>query len=516
MKRDGEVLAVLREEWREKRVRLTLSRQPFRTLQFCGLAICMAVKSAISSALSHPTTVKVILPLILMWLLMELVPGPHSNFISHLDFCVKYVTWWLGLGIVSSVGLGNGLPTGVMFLFPHIIHTCLTAHTCGTTEFGHFEAIWFRSPDTLFKCPDSADGLTPATFLNIWLIVLIPSFIQATGTCIGEIPPYWMARASRLSATEADPFEENKGFPEELEAKSQYSMVNKAKARMISFLRSYGFFGVFLMAAWPNFAFDLCGICCGHFLMPFWTFFGATFLGKGCVRTLYQSLLFTALMSEEHLDTLIQVLQRITPDALHLDKYIHDTLKELKKSTLGENGAIAAGESRKVDSSALKSFMLVWQVFMTIVLIYFVLSCVQHFAQYYQSVLDSEKEKKISAKYLSKLHSDNNSNSSLNHFPAPETVHVSSLQQNPASSLSSMVNVATTPQKRSGASSQQLISSDLSTCEEGFGTPNKSTIAPTAMPSQDNSGSDHDGTISRVLNYFSAVKAYRSMSTKKL
>lgn len=34
------------------------------------------------------------------------------------------------------------------------------------------------------------------------------------------------------------------------------------------------------MASWPNFAFDLCGICCGHFLMPFWTFFGATFLGN--------------------------------------------------------------------------------------------------------------------------------------------------------------------------------------------------------------------------------------------
>ena len=42
-------------------------------------------------------------------------------------------------------------------------------------------------------------------------------------------------------------------------------------AKMIYFLRVYGFLGVFLMAAWPNFAFDLCGICCGHFLMPFWS-----------------------------------------------------------------------------------------------------------------------------------------------------------------------------------------------------------------------------------------------------
>ncbi len=53
---------------------------------------------------------------------------------------------------------------------------------------------------------------------------------------------------------------------------------------MIGFLKHYGFVGVFLMAAWPNAAFDLCGICCGHFLMPFWTFFGATFLGKAVVK----------------------------------------------------------------------------------------------------------------------------------------------------------------------------------------------------------------------------------------
>jgi len=34
------------------------------------------------------------------------------------------------------------------------------------------------------------------------------------------------------------------------------------------------------MSAWPNAAFDLVGMCCGHFQMDFWTFFGATVLGK--------------------------------------------------------------------------------------------------------------------------------------------------------------------------------------------------------------------------------------------
>ena len=57
----------------------------------------------------------------------------------------------------------------------------------------------------------------------------------------------------------------------------------------------HGFWGIFLLAAWPNALFDLCGICCGHFLMPFWVFFGATFCGKALAKVLvsFQLLMIT-------------------------------------------------------------------------------------------------------------------------------------------------------------------------------------------------------------------------------
>jgi hypothetical protein len=52
------------------------------------------------------------------------------------------------------------------------------------------------------------------------------SIINAiTGTCIGEIPPYWMARAARVAANEAG----GRGVPEELEGTSDYWIVNKVK-----------------------------------------------------------------------------------------------------------------------------------------------------------------------------------------------------------------------------------------------------------------------------------------------
>ena len=54
----------------------------------------------------------------------------------------------------------------------------------------------------------------------------------------------------------------------------------------------HGFLGVFLMAAWPNALFDLCGICCGHFMMPFWEFFLAVMLGKCFVKANMQAFFF--------------------------------------------------------------------------------------------------------------------------------------------------------------------------------------------------------------------------------
>ncbi|CAF87534.1 unnamed protein product, partial [Tetraodon nigroviridis] len=40
----------------------------------------------------------------------------------------------------------------------------------------------------------------------------------------------------------------------------------------------------------PNPLFDLAGIHCGHFLVPFWTFFGATLIGKAIIKMHIQKL----------------------------------------------------------------------------------------------------------------------------------------------------------------------------------------------------------------------------------
>jgi len=70
------------------------------------------------------------------------------------------------------------------------------------------------------------------------------------------------------------------------------------QAWMMRVIQQHGFLGILLLASWPNAAFDLCGICCGAFLMPFWEFFGATLIGKGLVKVSGQSMFFVSLFGE--------------------------------------------------------------------------------------------------------------------------------------------------------------------------------------------------------------------------
>lgn len=43
--------------------------------------------------------------------------------------------YWLGLGVLSSVGLGTGLHTFLLYLGPHIASVTLAAYECGSLNF---------------------------------------------------------------------------------------------------------------------------------------------------------------------------------------------------------------------------------------------------------------------------------------------------------------------------------------------------------------------------------------------
>lgn len=125
--------------------------------------------------------------------------------------------------------------------------------------------------------------------LSLWAIFKLirwESFAWGAGTALGELPPYFVARAVALSGGKSDELADfesglNKA-PEDRSLKETVSLM------LYSALRRLGFLGILLFASIPNPLFDLAGITCGHFLIPFATFFGATFIGKACVKASLQ------------------------------------------------------------------------------------------------------------------------------------------------------------------------------------------------------------------------------------
>lgn len=70
---------------------------------------------------------------------------------------------------MSSIGLGSGLQSGVLFMFPHIFRVCLTAQTCKSIDFDSDSNMWFRESPNMFKCPEpSNQNVDGVTFFDMW------------------------------------------------------------------------------------------------------------------------------------------------------------------------------------------------------------------------------------------------------------------------------------------------------------------------------------------------------------
>lgn len=248
---------------RERRMKLTLFTHPIKVIQLIFSGCIYLISSIIQYLLSHQFFLFFIFPICISYICLLVLPGSHHMIIDKIQFSLEFIIWWLGLGILSSIGLGSGLQSGVLFMFPHIFRVVLTANTCKTLDFDSNSNMWFRQPDTLFQCPlEVTSTSTPVTFYGLWMKVILILFLQSTGTAIGEIPPYWITRAARLSTIEANrqyygntsnKYEDFEIMPEELETKNtQEKWMNQFKLWMISLLQRHGFYGVLLMASFPN------------------------------------------------------------------------------------------------------------------------------------------------------------------------------------------------------------------------------------------------------------------------
>lgn len=110
----------LRTRLNDRRARLTLLRSPLRTLAAFGASAASSAARSAAWLASHPATLFLLAPLLLLYGGLK-ISGALSGEVREAELWLQYLVWWVGLGVLSSIGLGTGMHSGLLFLFPHIL-----------------------------------------------------------------------------------------------------------------------------------------------------------------------------------------------------------------------------------------------------------------------------------------------------------------------------------------------------------------------------------------------------------
>lgn len=382
---------------KEEMAKYVIWRRPIQTLYHFVMELIELIVFYFFKLLAYR---KLVVTLLLLTILTTIGFNTEGSHLVHLLYARQQILWcsyWLGLGIASSIGLGTGLHTFLLYLGPFIAEVTLAAYECNSLNFPTPPY-----PDEIV-CPSSNETssnnlLSPAiSILSIMAKVRLESFMWGAGTAIGELPPYFMARASALStkhqASEID--EELEEFEHLLKAEQEgtgnLSFLDKVRLGVFKIIKRVGFWGILLCASIPNPLFDLAGITCGHFLVRFSTFFGATLIGKAVIKMHIQKMFVIFLFSQHHLDNLFSLLSKLPYVGESIQPLFQEWLNAEKKK-LHKSGN---DMHKHVPTESVLSWVLGKIVLLMVV--FFVVSIVNSLAQQRYKRLNSntnEVEKK--------------------------------------------------------------------------------------------------------------------------
>lgn len=332
--------------------KLTLFGSPFKTMYYFFMAVCRALNKVIKKVIFYRFT-PYLSVLITSIIISNFFIGPHQYYIKNLYDILCMCCWWIGLGVLSSIGFGTGLHTGILFLFPFIGETVMASETCQNFNFNIYGDDTFRCLNTTYT--------EPITFIKLFMKCIIPCVLWGAGSVLGETPPYAMGRLARLSGEKR----------EELEVNKEKGFINRMKNWMIYYVNKYKFWGILLFASWPNAMFDLVGILSGYLLIPFWVFFTATFIGKAIIKICMQLSFFILLFQETYFQRILKFISSITSEYLYV--IINDFIVKQREKFLN-------GDMNSENASPVQ---YIFQGIMVIILILFSKSIIESFAQQY-------------------------------------------------------------------------------------------------------------------------------------
>ena len=122
----------------------------------------------------------------------------------------QFASWWVCLGIASSIGFGSGLHTFVLYLGPHVARFTLKSTACGRTDLksAPYDTMqwglsdsWSAQPCQKFgqpmypHYPSEHGGYYGVPLEQVLRVILPEAVLWGIGTAIGELPPFMVARA---------------------------------------------------------------------------------------------------------------------------------------------------------------------------------------------------------------------------------------------------------------------------------------------------------------------------------
>ncbi|XP_061354461.1 vacuole membrane protein KMS1 isoform X2 [Gastrolobium bilobum] len=383
---------------------LTLTTQPFKTLKFFTLALIQCMKKTTLYLLAKGGWLMLFSVAVVgaLGILLMTFSGLPEKHLEELLEYFRFGLWWMALGVASSIGLGSGLHTFVLYLGPHIALFTIKSMQCGRVDLksAPYDTIQLkRGPSWLDK---DCSHFGPPLFQSVYgsrvpLSSILPqvqleAVLWGIGTAIGELPPYFISRAARLSGSRVDAMEE-------LDSEDK-GVLNQIKCWFLSHTQHLNFLTILVLASVPNPLFDLAGIMCGQFGIPFWKFFLATLIGKAIIKTHIQTVFIISVCNNQLLDWIenefIRVLSHIPVFASVLPKVIAN-LHTVKDKYLKAPHTVSPNMQGNDELQGKKwdfSFASIWNTLVWLMLMNFFVKIVNATAQRY---LKKQQERELAA-----------------------------------------------------------------------------------------------------------------------
>ncbi len=120
---------------KDEMAKYVLWRRPIQTLYYFARELIDLIVQFFLKMLTYKKTVFLTLVMSALITTGFYTEGSHLPLLMYLRKKFLWCLYWVGLGVASSIGLGTGLHTFLLYLGPFIAQVTLAAYECGSLQF---------------------------------------------------------------------------------------------------------------------------------------------------------------------------------------------------------------------------------------------------------------------------------------------------------------------------------------------------------------------------------------------